>query len=484
MKARVLDEPALEFRAGNRHEDPRYGIVQFGPADADTDTAPRRVTVGIVGSARAVEGLRRWLDKCASPIGRKVPKPGQENLFIEFPGFNVDSGFLAELVHSDGLVREIANSDIRRLAAGASAEAVERTASSYADEARSLSEVGQCQAIFVIRPEELDTADMTDGGPIDENEEEEKDEATHSEDDSSSFHDIIKAKSLGLSCPVQVIREETWTGKRPANSKREGSLQDEASRAWNLFTALYYKAGGTPWRLPRSSTDLVTCYVGVSFYRTRDGSSLHTAVAQIFNQRGDGVVVRGGQASVSKDDRQPHLSVGDSKKLVIDALTEFKLVHKHMPARLVVHKSSAFNCAEREGFGAGAEEKDLSQLELIWVQKDGGPRLFRSGQLPPLRCSVLELQHDAILVYTRGSIPFFRTYPGLYVPSPILLRSLGDVDLVNAAVEVLGLSKMNWNNAQLDEREPLTLRTARRVGSILKHVASDQPFATRYAYYM
>ena len=72
----------------------------------------------------------------------------------------------------------------------------------------------------------------------------------------------------------------------------------------------------------------------------------------------------------------------------------------------------------------------------------------------------------------------------MYVPSPIQLRSAGDVDLTKAATEILGLSKMNWNNAQLDEREPLTLRTARRVGAILKHVSSDEPFATRYAYYM
>jgi hypothetical protein len=89
-----------------------------------------------------------------------------------------------------------------------------------------------------------------------------------------------------------------------------------------------------------------------------------------------------------------------------------------------------------------------------------------------------------LLLYTRGSIPFFRTYPGLYIPSPILLRSQGGIDMEKAAIEVLALSKMNWNNAQLDEREPLTVRTARRVGLILKHVGSDQPFATRYAYYM
>jgi hypothetical protein len=43
---------------------------------------------------------------------------------------------------------------------------------------------------------------------------------------------------------------------------------------------------------------------------------------------------------------------------------------------------------------------------------------------------------------------------------------------------------MNWNNAQLDERDPLTLRTANRVGAILRHVPPDAQIATRYAYYM
>ena len=58
MKARVLDEPPLEFRAANRHIDPRFGICLFGPADADMDTAPNRITVGVVGTARAADGLR------------------------------------------------------------------------------------------------------------------------------------------------------------------------------------------------------------------------------------------------------------------------------------------------------------------------------------------------------------------------------------------------------------------------------------------
>jgi hypothetical protein len=480
VKARVLDEPQLEFRAANRHIDPRFGIHQFGPADADMETAPNRITVGIVATAPAADGLRGWLDSCAAPIERKVPKPGQENLFIDFPGFNRDSAFCAELAQTDALVHEVSPSEVRRLVGAASADAVDQVASLYANAARSLAETGLCQVIFVVRPDELDPADTLEGVQGSEQEEPDGDQ----EDTGNTFHDVLKAKALGLPCPIQVIREETWTGKRSAKANKDRPLQDEASRAWNLFTAMYYKAGGIPWRLPRASTDLATCFVGVSFYRTSDQSALHTAVAQVFNQRGDGVVVRGGQASVSKEDRQPHLGTDDARKLVVDALTEFKLVHKHMPARLVVHKTSAFNGPELDGFAAGADEKDISHLELIWVQLGKGARLFRSGQLPPLRGTVLELNRNTMLVYTRGSIPFFRNYPGLYVPAPIQLRTIGDVDLTRAATEALGLSKMNWNNAQLDEREPLTLRTARRVGGILKHVSSGQPFATRYAYYM
>jgi hypothetical protein len=415
---------------------------------------------------------------------RKQPKLGQENLFITFPGFNSDAGFFAELVHDDSLVRQIPDKEMRQLVGGADVAGVERTAAAYAAEARSLSEAGRCDLIFVVRPDELDggievSSDAEEG----DGEREEERPESH-QDVGSTFHDIVKARCLGLSCPIQVIRRETWTGKRTAGNKRDWPLQDEASRAWNLFTALYYKAGGTPWRLPRASTDLASCFVGVSFFKALDQSSLDTAVAQVFNERGDGVVVRGGQASISKNDRQPHLGVDDAKNLIVDALNEYRMVHGNLPARVVLHKTSAFDKAETEGFNAAANEKDVSQLELIWVQNHVGPRLFRSGQLPPLRGTILELQADALLLYTRGSIPFFRTYPGLYVPSPILLRSSGGIDMEKAAVEVLALSKMNWNNAQLDEREPLTVRTARRVGLILRHVRSDEPFAKRYAFYM
>jgi hypothetical protein len=111
----------------------------------------------------------------------------------------------------------------------------------------------------------------------------------------ANFHDMLKARVLQIRQPIQIIRRSTWDESAPPPTGR--SRQDEATRARNLHVALYYKAGGVPWRLPRNSADLTTCYVGVAFYRNDDDITLDTSVAQVFNERGDGVIVCGGPGS-------------------------------------------------------------------------------------------------------------------------------------------------------------------------------------------
>ncbi|MFF7189817.1 hypothetical protein ACFZAR_32345 [Streptomyces sp. NPDC008222] len=483
MKAPVLHEPELEFRAGNRHIDPRYGISVYGPADADSPTGPRQIPVALVGPAHAVDGIRKWLLRCQNQIEAKDTKAGQENLHQPFPGFSTDSPFGAELVFDDALVREIPERQLRRLARADIASATADAVDLYADAARSLAETGRCRVIICARPEELQ--DREDHPPSEETAAE-REEDQGEREAGGDFHDLLKAAALTLSAPLQLMRKETWTGTPArANGQTVRPLQDEATRAWNLHTALYYKAGGTPWRMQRHSSDLATCYVGVSFYRSANGNELHTAVAQVFNERGDGVVVRGGTAQISKTDRQPHLTLSDARQLLLDALAEYRTTHGHQPARIVVHKTSNFTTGETDGFHEAADLREIDHVDLLWIQRRGAPRLYRTGQLPPLRGTSVQLDPRSLLLYTRGSVPYFRTYPGLYVPQPLLIRpATHGTDLLTASTAILALTKMNWNNAQLDERDPLTLRTAYRVGSILKHVSAEARIATRYAYYM
>ncbi|WP_143204032.1 argonaute/piwi family protein [Streptomyces kebangsaanensis] len=209
------------------------------------------------------------------------------------------------------------------------------------------------------------------------------------------------------------------------------------------------------------------------------------SLAQVFNERGDGAVVRGGTAQISKNDRQPHLTLSDARQLLLDALAEYRTTHGHQPARIVVHKTSNFTQGKIDGFHEAADMRDIDHVDMLWIQRRGAPYLYRTGQLPPLRGTTVRLDARSMLLYTRGSVPHFRTYPGMYIPQPLLIRAASQgTDPLAASTDILALSKMNWNNAQLDERDPLTLRTAYRVGSILKHVPTNARIATRYACYM
>jgi hypothetical protein len=47
----------------------------------------------------------------------------------------------------------------------------------------------------------------------------------------------------------------------------------------------------------------------------------------------------------------------------------------------------------------------------------------------------------------------------------------------------VGLSKLNFNNTQFDSGDPITVRAARRVGDILKHVAAGKKINSRFRYF-
>src|SRR5215211_4117487 len=70
------------------------------------------------------------------------------------------------------------------------------------------------------------------------------------------FRRALKAVAMRTSIPIQLVTPNLWDeGRRN---------QDPATRAWNLSVALFYKAGGIPWRVATAHDD--TCFVGISFH--------------------------------------------------------------------------------------------------------------------------------------------------------------------------------------------------------------------------
>lgn len=477
MKIDILPEPELEFGSG-RHIDIRFGILNYGPHDVGNDLAPRTIRVGIVGTPEDVERVAEFLERCREGIPGAESR--QSNLRPAFPGFRPDTAFYSTLIVDDSLQRMIPAKFFDDLWRSDNANQIIREAAeAYLSNFAHLLEHSPVDVLVCAVPQRIDDLRNPELRP-----------AIPQGEPRLDFRHYLKARAMALpeTKPVQLILPSTSDPTRARKSKIKKvtrKIQDDATRAWNLHTALYYKARGRPWRIPRDLKDLTICYVGVSFYYDLERTTVLTSMAQVFDERGDGVVVRGGPVQLSKDDRTPHLSAADAEALLRNALHSYRATHATLPARVVLHKTSTFNDAELEGFRSAATTERISHLDAVSISERDEARLLRYGAYPPLRGTWLALDERQHLLYTRGSVDFYATYPGLYIPQPLLFRC-DDVEVTpkQIARELLALSKLNWNQTQFDGSEPITVVAARSVGDILKYVGVGERIAPRYSFYM
>ena len=464
--------------------------MNHGPFDFDSTLAPKKIKLGIVGTPETIEGVAAWLEKCRVGIPAKPSK--RPNLFPHFPGFGAGMQLCADFVLDSQLQRAIPQKKFDELCQGVKTdEVLLKIAQLYLDELEYLSEkttvdVFVCAFPFVL----VQFLEQGEGEVDDDIGDYHETLEPVAISPKFILHDLLKAQAMRFRKPTQIIRPSTYDERKRLNPKTtlgdKRSLQDEATRAWNLYTALYYKAGGTPWRLVRNPSELSACYVGVSFYKTLDETKLLTSTAQVFNERGEGVVLRGGTAQISKDDKQIHLSAENAYNLLKNALQIYQREHKNFPARIVIHKSSKHNADEIIGFEKALQDYSIeSELADFVSVTRSSIRLFRSNRYPPLRGTFFDTGGEYFVLYTKGSVDFFSTYPGLYVPRPLGFRC----DRVSEtspflAQEILALTKMNWNNTQFDGGQPITIRCARQVGQILKYFGPDDHYEPYYRFYM
>lgn len=482
MKTEFYHEPELQFGYG-KHIDIRFGLMNYSPFDVDSKFAPKKIRIGIVGTNQTIEGVSRWLERCKSEIPAKVSN--RPNLFPKFCGFNLEVGFKSELVLDSQLDRAIPPKDIDKVArASDKNRIVTEAAEFFLTEVQYLAQNKKPDVILCALPQNLVNS-LFEKDPIYEAAEPEglaEEEVTEKD----NFRRFLKGKAMPLRTPLQIVLPHTYdeNARHPKQTKLHETTQDTATRAWNFFTAIYYKANGTPWRLTSNPTDPTTCFVGVSFYKTRERGMLQTSLAQIFNERGTGVILRGARVNVSKDDRQPHLTDVDASKLLEESLNKYKQEHGNLPARIVLHKSSNYTYAEVAGFRSAIESKGIQQADFLTILKSS-IRLLREGCYPTLRGTKINLDDRTHFLYTRGSIEFFQTYPGKYVPRTLEIRCVETQQTSQYLCnEILALTKMNWNNTQFDGGLPITLRCAYQVGDILKYVDDNTEVEPRYSFYM
>lgn len=481
FKSRVFDEPVLEFGGGGQHCDPRHGLRDYGPLQPSPGDIIR---VGVIGTEETVAGFTEFLEETARGIDSENKQ--LINLNPDFPGLGNQNPFRCKFEVPSNATIALSHRQVNEIKKiGRHDEAVRHAVTLIPEQLSSLMESSAKPDVIVLALPVPLIEKLVNAKSEEESEAADEDEDTN---DALNFRDLLKAKNLHLDVPTQIVWPDTWddAAKIPRKVKRESNRQTQAkaTRAWNLLNSLFYKAGKVPWRLLPDEAEFRTSFLGIGFYRDLDGQQLWTSTAQMFDERGKGLILRGARAHTETKGRHPYLTATDADDLVTQSIAAYRAHHKHVPARVVVLKTSRFRPEEAEGIDAALERLGIDLCDLLWVQESSPIAVFRDGNYPVLRGTFVDLKGKGLL-YTRGSVPYYGTYPGLRVPRPLLLvpHENSDSALPKLAEEVLALTKVNWNSTQFDQKLPAPIKAAREVGRILKHIEYGVPTSPDFRKY-
>jgi hypothetical protein len=444
------------------------------------------IRVGVVGTAKTVEDAQSFL--ATATTGFKGDGAKHPNLHPDFPGLGNENPYRARFEIEDGATGTIPRAKLDRIRKEPDHQhAVNLAVEAVMDELRVLDESGRRPDVAVIALS-VGLIDRLWGAKVDSRSTTEREDSGGS--DAPDFHGLLKAQSMGLSFPTQIVWEdvldENAKVSRKVKESRARNIQSPADRAWNLMTTLYYKGSGRiPWRrLPREE-EFTACYMGISFYREVGGQQLFTSAAQMFDERGRGFVLKGKRAHTESRGRHPYMIQKDARELVENVLDAYRAHHKNTPARVIVMKTSRFRDEEAEGMIEALANVGIEYRDLVWVQESYRVRIMRDGDYPVMRGTFVEIGKNGLL-YTTGSIPYYGTYPGLYDPNPLLIcpHSESDSTVEQLAEEVFSLTKINWNSTQMNQRLPIPIRAARSVGGVLKHMGEGEAVSSDYRRYL
>lgn len=490
-----LPSPLLEFGGPGEFTDQKLGLAQAGPFDLRFGGAHKsQIRIGLVGPASMLEKAHKWYERCQNPILSVIANVEKMAQYPFFPGFK--ETFRTSLILNHRWVVEFdeKGQELEKALELKPKERFERVLDLYAhgvDKIANLeirpdvvvccipeqvirlcwsisNELSHAQWKAVKKQKEKQDQLQMELFPDWELEETTEDLLYR------DFRRALKARAMQANMPIQIGRDRLFID--------EDKGQDAATRAWNMSVALYYKAGGIPWRIKKDGPE--TCFVGISFHhlKTNKRHLVHSSIAQAFSTEGDGFALRGDTVPwIPEQGRNVHLSDEQAVKLGAKILTEYRDRTGVDPLRIVLHKTSKFNEAELSGFRSAF--KNIPIVQTINLM----PSLFRLvqfGTYPPKRGTICRINDESTYLFTSGYMPEWETYPGPHIPAPVRLVAHGKIDIYQAAADILSLTRMNWNTAQNTNSQPVTLRFARQVGGIMAEIGQDKEPKPSYRFYM
>jgi hypothetical protein len=500
MRVRIEDlgEPELEFGGGETDKNPKKILPLAGPFASSLDLEPRTIELGLVALPGEVEAVRRWVKRMHQPM---LTQESNAQRFREFPG--VSQALRCRFEISDRFVRRLNQTQYDLISIRKPHERFCELLKLYVNAIKTLFADQRPACVLVCFPEEVATLRVTNPrltyqeqrllerlqdeeesaqGLLFEPTAEEKQAAAELLPQAEellfrNFHRALKAQCMMEfnAVPLQVMRRHTYI---TAEAK-----QSDATRAWNLSLALYYKAGNIPWRPSGLTGD--TCFVGVSFHhlKRRSGDLVYASVAQAFTNDSEPFALKGASIPRSQSrHKQPYLTREQAAELMQNIVAEYENRIGSRPSRVVVHKTSRYQPEEEQGFREGLLA-EVAGCELVWMTPTGF-RLLRRGMREPLRGTLCTIEGRDHYLFTTGYVPWWSEYPGPHIPAPLEIGACGPTDLSERAREILALTKMNWNSSEGIGRHPITISFACKVGTIMTEMDEEVTPNPLYRFYM
>jgi hypothetical protein len=475
-------EPRLRFGHAQILEDPKDGLMLFGPPER-----PLGLQYGVIGTSEGIRQFEAWVAR----IQKGIPADAGVSSSVMFPGF--EAIFRAPLpakarvklsVDPAVLDTTVKLSDPH--------QRVFDTVDLFANPIhRFVKEEDPKIALwFVVIPEQVwklcrpqSTLNKREGVLAEHHMShsraiellqapdlfEETNLAAEKHLYENHFHNQLKAKLLECEAVTQIIRQTTIAPNEFLNARGKPTrkLQDEATVAWNLTTAIYYKAGAKPWSLADIRDGV--CYIGLVFKRTNNPTDNSEACcgAQMFLHTGEGIVFKGAVGAWGSDKiGEFHLSKEKAADIVQRCLDSYAAWHGKSPTEVFIHGRTRFNSVEIEGFRSVLPEG--TALTGIQITKPNDLKLYREGRRPILRGLALHMDERNALFWTMGYVPKLGTYPGREVPTPLKIKIVfGETKLDQVLADILALTKLNFNACIFADGLPVTLRFADDIGEIL-----------------
>jgi argonaute-like protein implicated in RNA metabolism and viral defense len=304
------------------------------------------------------------------------------------------------------------------------------------------------------------------------------------------LHDYVKALAASEGICVQIVTDTDSVAL---------SYFCRCSVMWRLGVALYTKSGGVPWVL--ADPEPGTAFIGID-YALRRGAGVDNRFAiccsQVFDAEGSGLEFVAYEADgVKLFGKNPFLRRDQMMKVIARSLSIYQRKHAgEHPKRVVIQKNTEFKPQEVDGcFDALMHTPNV---ELIHVQQSSGwsgvqiagPR--KPHAYPCRRGTSFQIGDYENLLWTQGNLPevtangrtdFFKEGKG--IPEPLLLvRHAGTGSMDDVCREILGLTKMDWNNDGPYDRLPVTLSFAQMLAKVVKRMPKLEPRSYAFRLFM